>query len=147
VNPIGRTDSITPALEWRVHPARERAAAASVAVAVMAAMACLSAMLMQSIGWGLLAFAVQAFALRRFLLPSDFRVDARGVTACNGWQTQRYRWSEIRRFLCDAQGGYLSTRRRRSLLDLFRGMHLIFGENRDAVVTRIREHLRAEAAS
>ena len=147
MNPIGRTDSVTSALEWRVHPARERAAAACVAVAVMSAMACLSALLMQSIGWGVLAFAVQVFALRRFLLPSEFRVDAQGVTACNGWETRRYRWSEIRRFLCDGQGGYLSTRRSGSLLDLFRGMHLIFGENREAVVTRIREHLRAEAAS
>jgi len=147
VNPIGRMDSITPTLEWRVHPARERAAAAGLALAVMAAMACLSAMLMQSLGWGVLALAVQVFALRRFLLPSDFCVDAQGVTASNGWQTRRYRWSEIRRFLCDAQGGYLSTRRSESLLDLFRGMHLIFGENREAVVAQIREHLRTEAPS
>ena len=147
MNPIGRTDSITPEFEWRVHPARERAVAAGAAVAVMAAMACLSAMLMQSIGWGVLTFAVQFFALRRFLLPSEFRGDAQGVTAWNGWQTRRYRWSEIRRFLCDAQGGYLSTRRSESLLDLFRGMHLIFGKNREAVVVRIREHLRAETTS
>ena len=102
---------------------------------------------MHSLGWGLLAIAVPVLALRRFFLPSEFLIDAEGVTASTLWTRRQYRWDEIRRFLCDAQGGFLSTRSNSSTLDLFRGIHLVFGENREAVVCRIQGHLREETAA
>ncbi len=142
-----RMDTAADVLHWRVHPARERILAASIALAVILVMAALAAAIMHSLGWGLLAVAVQIAALRRFFLPSEYRVDAEGVTASGLWARRQYRWDEIRRFVCDGRGGFLSTRSNSSSLDLFRGMHLVFGENRDAVICRIQSRLREETAA
>jgi len=138
-------DSSGPSLVWRVHPARDRVGAACFAAAVVTAMAWLSAAMMQSVWWGALAVVVLFVALRRFFLPSQFRIDAEGITARNSLSRQRYHWSQIFRFSCDRRGGYLSTRSRSSVLDIFRGMHLLFGEDRETVVAQIRERLNSEA--
>ena len=132
-----------PSLVWRVHPARDRVGAACFAAAVVTAMAWLSAAMMQSVWWGALAVVVLFVALRRFFLPSQFRIDAEGITARNSLSRQRYHWSQIFRFSCDRRGGYLSTRSRSSVLDIFRGMHLLFGEDRETVVAQIRERLNS----
>lgn len=142
-----RKETNDDVLFWRVHPARERMLAAAFALAVVLAMAALTAAIMQSLGWGLLAVAVQIVALRRFFLPSEFQIDAEGVSASGVWSRQQYRWDEIRRFLCDGRGGFLSTRSNGSSLDLFRGMHLIFGNNREAVICRIQSRLREETTA
>jgi hypothetical protein len=142
-----RMDTAADVLRWRVHPARERIVAAVFALTVILVMAFLASSIMHSLGWGLLAVAVQVLALRRFFLPSEFLIDADGVTASTLWARRQYRWDEIRRFLCDAQGGFLSTRSNSSSLDLFRGIHLVFGKNREAVVCRIQGHLREETAA
>jgi hypothetical protein len=141
VSATPRTDSAPDVLSWRVHPARERRGAALFALLVMALTAALCGELMQSLWWILLAFAVPFAALRRFFLPSEYRIDEHGVTARLLWSRQHYPWDDIRRLVCDARGGFLSTRRQGSLLDLFRGMHLVFGDNREAAVGRIRARL------
>ena len=138
-------DSSRTSLVWGVHPARDRVGATCFAAAVVAAMSWLSAAMMQSVWWGALAVVVLFVALRRFFLPSQFRIDAEGITARNSLSRQRYHWSQICRFSCDRRGGYLSTRSRSSVLDIFRGMHLLFGEDRETVVAQIRERLNLEA--
>ena len=40
--------------------------------------------------------------------------DADGITARYPLRSQRCRWADVRRFMADAHGGYLSTRSRRS---------------------------------
>lgn len=137
-------DSNANVLQWRVHPARERLTAALCALLVIALAAALCGILMQNLWWSLLAIAFQVIALRRFFLPSEYRVDADGVTARTIWARQQLRWHEVRRFLCDARGAFLSTRTQGSVLDLFRGMHLVFGKNRDAVIDQIRSRIDRE---
>jgi hypothetical protein len=129
---------------WRVHPARERPAAMSGALAVIAAFAWLAAEWMEAWAWGLFAAALMIGLLHRFFFPSEFRVNAEGVEARHALHRQRLRWQEIRRFVHDAHGGYLSTRVRPSTLDAFRGMHLMFDGNSEAAVARIRRGLERE---
>jgi len=147
VSATARQDATPDVLQWRVHPARDRLAAAFFALTVIAVVAMLSAALMQSLWWGGLAFAFQMVTLRRFFLPSEFRLDGEGVSASNVWSKQRYRWGEIRRFLCDGRGGFLSTCRQNSMLDLFRGMHLLFDDDRETVIARINERIGRETAA
>ena len=80
-------------------------------------------------------------ALNRFFFPSRFRIDPEGITARFPFQTQRLRWAEIRRFVVDEHGGYLSTRSKLSRLDAYRGLHILFGRHRQAVIDSIRTHL------
>ena len=129
-------------MTWRVHPARERIGAACLAVGVMAAFAWLAVDWMQNLWWGLFAGLFLFAMLNRFFLPSRFVIDAEGITARYPWRSIRFRFQDVRRFLHDARGGYLSTRRRGSILDSFQGIHLFFNGNRDHVVARIRAGMR-----
>jgi hypothetical protein len=58
-------------------------------------------------------------------------------------RTQRIEWRDVRRFVTDDHGGYLSTRAVASRMDAYRGVHLLFGADRQAIVERIRTQIRA----
>ncbi len=127
-------------LTWAAHPARQHPMAAVFAVVAIGALALGCGMLM-NVWWGLAAFVVMILPLSRFFFPSRFSMDEEGVTAQYRFASQRYAWSEIRRHCCDAHGVYLSTRSRRSRLDGFRGMHILFGSSREEVLRGIRAFL------
>lgn len=135
------------AYRWRAHPAREHAGKALVAALLVGAIAVLAGLLMDSVWWGCGAFLAMLAALNRFFLPTGFAIDDEGITARYPFRRQRFRWSDLRRFAVDDHGGYLSTRARRSWLDAYRGMHVLFGAQRDAVVERIRRQLREGGGS
>jgi hypothetical protein len=82
-------------------------------------------------------------SLNRFFLPSRFSIDAHGITAQFPLRRKHLRWRDVRRFLHDQHGGYLSTRSRASRLDAFSGMHLMFGQQREEVMQRIRAGMAA----
>lgn len=126
---------------WRAHPAREHVGRAAFGAALIAGLAALTSLFMQSVPWGLFAAAILLLTLNRFFLPSRFTIDAEGITARYPLRRQRLRWAELRRYASDDHGGYLSTRARRSWLDAYRGLHVLFGEHREVVSARIRAHL------
>lgn len=128
-------------ISWRVHPARQRVGAALLAGAVILALSALAAFAMHSLWWGIFSALFLFIALERFFLPSEFSIDDGGIVAQYGLSRRTCRWRDIRRFLHDRRGGYLSTRARGSALDAFRGVHLLFGQDRDAVVARIESCL------
>lgn len=123
---------------WRVHPARDRPGMTVVVLLIVTALTVLVVELMHSVWWGLLPIVFFLVTLQRYLLPSDYRVDEEGVTAESAFATTKLHWPEIRRFTHDERGGFLSRRRKGSLLDAFQGLHLQFGGNREEVIARIR---------
>ena len=128
-------------LTWQAHPARQRPAAAAFGAAMIAGLAALCALLGANVWWAALAVALMVLHLNRFFFPSRFTIDAEGVTARYLLSTKRHAWSEIRRFCYDRRGVYLSTRCRRSRLDAYRGIHLLFGQEREEVLTGVRRRL------
>ncbi len=132
---------------WQAHPAGERVGAAVLGGAVVAAIAAAVLVTTGSLGWAALSIAVLGASLNRFYLRSRFEIDAEGISARFPLRTLRLPWTDVRRFVVDGHGGYLSTRSTRSWLDAYRGMHILFGADRDAVIERIRSHVRREAAS
>ena len=66
-------------------------------------------------------------------------MDADGITADYPFGRKRLLWMELRRFGHGAHGGFLSTRGRPSRME--RGMHVLFGDQRDSIVERIRARL------
>ena len=127
-------------LTWHAHPARERPFVALIAVGVVVAVAIACGQLAGP-WWGVGAVLVLVFSLHRFFFPSKFAIDSDAIEARYLLGTQRYTWSEIRRFRHDQHGAFLSTLSRASRLDAYRGMHLLFGKARDDVIARIRERL------
>jgi hypothetical protein len=138
-------DNVEAEFSWHAHPAAERIGAALAGSLIVAGAAGAIYASFQSIEWSVLALAVLVLSLNRFYFRSRFRIDAEGITARFPLRLQRCRWADIRRFMVDDHGGYLSTRSKRSWLDAYRGLHILFGRERAAVIERIRNHLPREA--
>ncbi len=126
---------------WKAHPARERRGPAVAAAGTILALGAAASLFMQSVGWGILAVCVLALALNRFFLPSRFTIDGEGITAQYPLRRQRFRWADLRRVASDAHGAYLGTRVRRSWLDAYRGVHVLFGDQGETVMRHIRRHI------
>ena len=92
-----------------------------------------------SFTWSILAFLVLLITLNRFFLPSRFVISPEGIRAFYPFKQQKFSWEDIRRFVRDRHGGYLSTREHFSRLDAFQGMHILFGKQQEVVVGRIQE--------
>jgi hypothetical protein len=137
-------DPVEPTREpliWRVHPARSRLVATLLTIVVIASAAVLSAGVMGHPLWGVFAIAVLTLPLARFLLPTEFVIDEIGITARTVAFRQQLRWSEARRFDWNETSGHVSTRARPSVLDGFRGVHLLFRTDAEAAIARIREEI------
>jgi hypothetical protein len=132
---------------WQAHPARERAGAAVFGIVVVILLAAAAGQMMQSLWWTIFALALFLVFLNRFFFPSRFVIDEEGITARYPLRRLRLRWTDLRRFVHDRYGAFLSTRARRSWLDGYRGMHILFGDQRQAVLDRIRAHLPEGAGS
>jgi hypothetical protein len=129
------------AFTWKAHPAAERVGPAVMAGVAVLAIGTAVALSFASIAWGALSVVVLVASLNRFFFPSRFSIDEQGITARLPLGVRRLRWSEARRFAVDRRGGYLSARARRSWLDPYCGVHVLFGRRRDEVIRCIRGHL------
>lgn len=132
--------SAEQAISWSAHPARQRPSAAAFAGIVILAAAA-AAWLSFGPAWALLALVLLIASLNRFFLPSRFEIDAEGITARHPLARQTLRWAEVRRFVHDRHGAYLSRRSAASRLDAFQGMHLVFGADRQEIMRAIRERI------
>ncbi|UCD76615.1 MAG: hypothetical protein JSV91_06755 [Phycisphaerales bacterium] len=138
-----------PAFTWRAHPARERFGLALLGATLILAVGGVIFLMVRADGasltvcsaWATLSVVILALALNRFFLPSRFSIDEQGITAWFPLRRRRFRWADIRRFVHDANGGYLSTRTRRSRLDAYTGLHILFGTRDREVIEQIRNHL------
>ena len=140
------TEPSAESYSWSAHPARERLGQALFSTLIIAGLAYAAGRCGQHPGWGLLAILVLVLALNRFFFPSRFTIDQHGITARYPLQRRRLEWHQLRRFVHDARGGYLSTRASASRLDPYRGLHLLFGNRRSRVIERIQDRMAQSAA-
>ena len=126
---------------WCAHPARERTGAAVAGLVTVAAFAGVVWVAFGSAAWAVFSAIVLIATLNRFYFRSRFAIDADGITARFPLRTRRFLWADTRRFVVDDNGGFLSPRAKRTRLDAWTGLHVLFGSQRDAVIERIRAHL------
>jgi len=127
---------------WRVYPAKERLGAAIAASVVISTITIVIYFSFHSLFLSILSLIILLCTLNRFYLPSHFVLNQEGITARYPLRQQRYYWTEIRRFISDKHGGYLSTRTQSSRLDAFFGMNILFDNQREAVIERIQKLIR-----
>ena len=126
---------------WTAHPLREQPGRALLAVAIVLACGLLvatavgGAMTGPAAGGGAIAFLL--LTLNRFFLPSHYRVDRHGIAVRYPVGSRSLRWTELRRFPHDAQGGYVSPRRKGGMLDT-RGISLLFAGHGSEIIPRIQ---------
>ena len=126
---------------WCAHPAWERLGPAIAGLVIVAAFAAAVWVAFGSVAWAAFSAIVLVATLNRFYFRSHFDIDADGITARFPLRTKRCRWSDVRRFVVDANGGFLSPRAKQTRLDAWQGLHILFGSDREPVIERIRSHV------
>lgn len=145
------TDSARPIeFAWEAHPARERTLMAALGLLIIMAVGAIVTITLaiegveqtRSILAGAASMGFLVYACGRFYFPSRCRIDAEGISAESFMRSKRLCWREIRRFVHDARGGFLSRRSVPTRMDVFTGMHLVFDPaSREEAVRAIRARL------
>jgi hypothetical protein len=127
--------------EWTAHPLREHVGKAVLAaVLVLACGVLVGLVVADPMASPLAAGAAILFlliTLNRFFLPSRYRIDDHGIAVRYPLRTRVLRWSEIKRFRHDEEGGYVSPRSRSGVFDTA-GISLLFGTNASEIIPRIK---------
>lgn len=144
---VRTTDALSGSrLTWEAHPARDHVLRAIAGLLVIVIFSGLTAIIMGSSAWGVLAAVILVGVVNRFYFPSRFEIDDEGITAHYPLRRRRVPWSAIRRFGHDDEGGYLSRRAVASRFD-FGGLPVHFGREGRAAIDRIRAYVRAAGAA
>ena len=128
-------------LSWKAHPFRERLLAGALSSLLILALGAAIYVSTGNPAWSILAIIVLVLALNHFYFPSRFEIDQDGITARYLLSRKHYEWSSVRCFLWDRRGAYLSTRGKRSWLDAYTGLTVLFGPNRAEIMQLIRRHM------
>jgi len=134
-------------LTWTAWPARERPLAA---VVLVAAAVVLGVLVRKGTNDSVLAVAAPIFvvaSLSSFLFPTDYRLTEESVEVRSLGVARVRPWTEMRRMTVDRTGVFLSPFERRSWLEAYRGVRLLFGGNRDQVVAFVEARLGRKPGS
>lgn len=138
-------DPHIPTFEWTAHPLREHPAKAVLAGALVLVCGVLVGLVVDDPTIGPLAaggaILFLLITLNRFFLPSRYRMDEHGIAVRYPLRTRTLRWSEIKQFRHDQEGGYVSPRLRAGVFDTA-GISLLFGSNATKIIPRINEALK-----
>ncbi len=121
-------------LTWTAWPARERPLAAAVLVLAAVVLGVLVARGTSDRVLGIAAPAFVVASLSSFLFPTTYRLTDESVEVRSLGVARARPWSEMRRMTVDRTGVFLSPFERKSWLEAYRGVRLLFGGNRDQVV-------------
>lgn len=134
-------------LEWTVNLGNTRPERRYIVVFFAVFMLATGFFFFRSILLGVIGFVVVFAATIELFVSVRFRIDGQGAQSKTGIATTRIEWSEVNRTWEDSSGVYLSPLARASRLDNFRGVHLRFASNREAVLVKISDHLGNDVGS
>jgi hypothetical protein len=135
------------ALTWTAWPARQRPLAAAVLVGSAIVLGVLVAHGTQD---GVLGVTTPLFilvSLSSFLMPTTYRLTEDAVEVRSLGVARVRPWTEMRRMTVDQTGIFLSPFEKRSWLEAYRGVRLLFGGNRDQVVAFVEARLKSGTAA
>ncbi len=135
------------ALSWTAWPARERPLAAAVLVGSAVVLGVLVARGTQDAVLGVATPLFVLASLSSFLFPTAYRLTEDAVEVRSLGVARVRPWTEMRRMTVDRTGVFLSPFERRSWLEAYRGVRLLFGGNRDQVVAFVEARLKSGAAA
>lgn len=133
-------------LTWTAWPARERPLAAAVLVVAAVVLGMLVERGTDDRFLGVAAPAFVLASLSSFLFPTSYRLTKDAIEVRSLGVARARPWTEMRRMTVDRTGVFLSPFERRSWLEAYRGVRLLFGGNRDQVVAFIEARIGRSAA-
>jgi hypothetical protein len=141
-----RPEDTGPTLEWRCHPMKRRPWVSVAVTLFIFLLAFMVYVLMESKFFTILALILLFASLAKFYFPTEFRLNREGVAVKTTTQTLHKEWSLFRSYYPDKNGVLLSPFVRPSRLESFRGLYLMFNNNRDEVVEFVKRYVGADAA-
>lgn len=128
-------------LEWTIHPVKRRPLTSTLVTLFIVLISVVVYMAAESFAFAALALVVLFASLAKFYFPTTYRLNDRCITIKTTTQTVRKNWSTYRNSYADKNGVLLSPFTHPSRLENFRGLYLIFADNRDEVIAFIRPRL------
>ena len=81
-----------------------------------------------------------------FLFNSTFTISSKGLVAKYPFRKKQYNWEQVRRVAFFKDVCYLFSRKKPSNMDGWSGIAVIYGDNREDVVSVIKSHLGEDVA-
>ncbi len=127
-------------LGWVSHPFRRQRTKGALTLLLIAGVVVLTGFMMRSFFWGAFAGLVLVLSLEGFYFPTRFELLPGEVEVRRVFSRSRSGWGAIRRVYEDRHGLTLSPFRRRSILEPYRAIRLLYdGGDRDAIIRLVRE--------
>ena len=134
-------EAAAAAFNWSCHPVRKRPLVSVLVTLFVIFAVAYVYYSFDSLGFALLTFIVFALSLARYYFPTHYRLSEKGVTIKTPTQTISKAWSEYRSFYPDKNGVLLSPFAEPSRLENFRGIYLMYGGNREEIISFIGQYI------
>ena len=131
-------------LAWTVHPMKRRPL---VAVAVTLFIMLIGAIVFYSTEsrlFAVLALVILFASVAKYYFPTSYRLSDLKITIKSTTQTLHKEWSLYRSCWPDKNGILLSPFAEQSRLENFRGIYLLFNDNREAVTAFVKARLNRD---
>ncbi|MDH4158440.1 MAG: hypothetical protein OEW00_14315 [candidate division Zixibacteria bacterium] len=129
-------------LSWTTHPMLKRPLITVLVTIFILVISMLVYLAMESKAFSVLALVVLFASLARFYLPTRYRLTDRSITIKSLTQTVNKPWSMYRSCYPDKNGILLSPFAEPSRLENFRGIYLLFGNNKEEVTSTVKDRIR-----
>jgi hypothetical protein len=139
------TPAAPVALEWTSHPVKRRPLLSAVVTLFILLLAILVQTMTSSTLFGVLALVVLMASLTKFYFPTSYQLTDRHVTVKTTLQTLSKDWSIYRSCYPDKNGILLSPFPEPSRLENFRGLYIMFSDNKDEVTAFVKAHIGKKA--
>ena len=134
-------------LEWSVFPFKENARRSALVVAVIAAAGVVVYMAFRDPFLVLLSVAILVASLFSYFSRTTYRLDENEVMIKSSVGKTVKRWSYFKRYYPDGKGITLSPFEKKTRLEPFRSIRLLYGSEKDEVVAFVAKKLDGTADS
>jgi len=135
------TSDKTNVLEWKCHPATRKpwvTIGVSIFILVISMLVFAST---DSKGFSFIALLIMFASLAKFYFPTKYRLTDEKISIKTTTQTLHKEWSIYRSFYPDKNGVLLSPFVRPTRMENFRGLYIMFSNNRDEVINYVESHI------
>jgi hypothetical protein len=136
-----------PTIEWTTHPVKRKPLISVLVSLFIIIVVTIVYYMMMSKAFAVLALLILFASLAKFYFPTTYRLTHDKITIKTVTQTLRKDWSIYRSCYPDKNGILLSPFVRPSRLENFRGIYLIFSNNRDEVTRFVKAHIGTDRRS
>ena len=132
----------TSSIKWSIHPARQHRVKTLITGLFIVCFLVFVTTFYGTI-FGLLGLLILFFSLYSYYFPTHYEITEDAVIVKNVFMTQRRDLSEFKRVYQGKNGVLLSPFRNKTFLNHFRGVFLLLPEQKDEIITFLKERVAA----